>query len=508
MRIINKDKRHVYITIVLGTIAVFVNCFISLFITPRITNTIGIESYGYVTLAKNFVAYATILTTALNSYASRYMSIAYLKGDKEKFREYFSTVFWGDVIVGAILFGIGTIFVLFIDRLINVDNHLLVETKMLFFTCFVAFFVNTASTVFMAIGYVKDRMETINIIKICSYIAEVLVLVICFWFMRPSIWYVGLSSLSMALVVFIGSYTLTKITLPERSILRQYISKKSFVELVGNGFWNSANSLGNTLNSGLDLLITNLMLTSVAMGQVSIAKTINNIIFALYVAISQAFQPKMIKYYSECNTKCLIHEFKRSMKVSGIITNCILAGFIAVGKEFLALWIPGQDIAKIYFITIIAMLPCVTEGCVYPLYYAYTLTIKNKIPCLVTIAGGLLNVVGMYLLLKFTKLGVYSIVITTAIIMNLIVGVFNPVYISKCLNVRKSMFIPDIVWNILMLTITTFILMRIGSFISYGNSWHNFTIKTCFLALVGMVLQISLTYLLTRVISKGRWLNA
>ena len=174
----------------------------------------------------------------------------------------------------------------------------------------------------------------------------------------------------------------------------------------------------------------------------------------------------------------------------------------------MALWIPGQDIAKIYFITIIAMLPCVTEGCVYPLYYAYTLTIKNKIPCLVTIAGGLLNVVGMYLLLKFTKLGVYSIVITTAIIMNLIVGVFNPVYISKCLNVRKSMFIPDIVWNILMLTITTFILMRIGSFISYGNSWHNFTIKTCFLALVGMVLQISLTYLLTRVISKGRWLNA
>lgn len=32
----------------------------------------------------------------------------------------------------------------------------------------------------------------------------------------------------------------------------------------------------------------------------------------------------------------------------------------------------------------------------YPLYYVYTLTVKNKIPCFITIIGGVLNVVSIW----------------------------------------------------------------------------------------------------------------
>ena len=44
--------------------------------------------------------------------------------------------------------------------------------------------------------------------------------------------------------------------------------------LLKNGIWNSLNQLGNELNSGLDLLISNLMLSAVAMGQISVVKNI------------------------------------------------------------------------------------------------------------------------------------------------------------------------------------------------------------------------------------------
>lgn len=52
-----------------------------------------------------------------------------------------------------------------------------------------------------------------------------------------------------------------------------------------------------------------------------------------------------------------------------------------------------------------------------PIYYVNTLTVKNKIPCFITIIGGLLNVVGMFILIKYTNLGVYAVPITTAVIM-------------------------------------------------------------------------------------------
>lgn len=50
---------------------------------------------------------------------------------------------------------------------------------------------------------------------------------------------------------------------------------------MSNGVWQSVNSLGNTLNSGLDLLISNLMLTAVQTGQIAVAwiRTFKNSLF-------------------------------------------------------------------------------------------------------------------------------------------------------------------------------------------------------------------------------------
>ena len=493
MRETKRSKARIYLTILLGVISVLANCFISLFITPKVTNTIGIEAYGYVTLAKNFVAYATILTTALNSYAARYMSIAYLKGEKRRFKNYTSTVFLGDLFIGLILLIIGVLFTWRAETIINIEGSLVNDVKILFLLSFISFFINTISTVFTATGYIKDKIEILNIIKTTSYIVEMIVLIFCFWIIEPSTWYVGLASLSMALVLLIGTYVMTKILLPESEISLKFFDTLALKELVINGFWNSANSLGNALNSGLDLLVTNLMLSNMAMGQVSVAKTINNIIFALYSAISQAFQPKLLKHYSNGNKNELIKELKSAMSVSGIITNCIFTGFIVVGYDFLNMWLPGQDIRTIFPITVIAMMPCISEGCVFPLYYVYTLTVKNKIPCVITIIGGLINVLSMIVLIRFTGLGIYSIVITTAIIMNFIGFVTNPIYVANCLQVKKITFYPEILFNVLSLGIAIISLSVVKShWIGRIYEWKKMIITVLFLGTIALGIQILL----------------
>ena len=47
--------------------------------------------------------------------------------------------------------------------------------------------------------------------------------------------------------------------------------------LLTNGLWNSINQLGNTLNSGLDLLFSNAMLTDIQTGQIAVSKSIGTI---------------------------------------------------------------------------------------------------------------------------------------------------------------------------------------------------------------------------------------
>lgn len=46
-------------------------------------------------------------------------------------------------------------------------------------------------------------------------------------------------------------------------------------------YWNSINNFGNSLNSGLDILVSNLMLTGLDMGLISIAKMISSVVVAL-----------------------------------------------------------------------------------------------------------------------------------------------------------------------------------------------------------------------------------
>ena len=72
----NKVKRLI-ITIVTSGMATLLSFLISFTLTPYITNKLGVEAYGFVTLAKNFTQYASIITIALNSYASRYITVSY-----------------------------------------------------------------------------------------------------------------------------------------------------------------------------------------------------------------------------------------------------------------------------------------------------------------------------------------------------------------------------------------------------------------------------------------------
>ena len=488
------NRKHIFISMLASAMCTFLVSIISFMVTPIVTGSVGIEAYGYVTLAKNFTSYANILMTALNSYAARYISVSYHKKEKEKFNKYVNTVLFADIFISAIVCLIGLIVVVYLENIIQIPPDLINDVKILFFLTFVGFFLSTCTTVFAATAFVKDKLDVYNGIRILGYFVEILILIYCFKSFNPKVWYVSLASVATASITLLGSILMMRRYLPEVEITRKYYSKDAFNTLVKNGIWNSFNSLGNTLNSGLDLLITNIMLTATGMGQISIAKTISNVVFQLYSVIAQPFQPQLLKKYSESRKMELIHTLISSMSVCGLATNVVFAGFVAIGVQFYKLWIPTEDILQIYKFTVIALLPCLTEGCVYPLYYIYTLTVKNKVPCIITIIGGLLNVISMYLLIKYSDLGPYAVLITTAVIMNIINFITNPLYMCKCLGIRKRTFYPQILKNLISATVAVFAMYFFVKILPPATNWGILAIDIFLLSLVGAVVQFPIQF--------------
>ena len=75
----NKNNLRIATAIIVSGLGVFISYLINFLLTPYITDNIGIEAYGFVSLAKNFVNYAQIELAKLirTVYISDYQQIAF-----------------------------------------------------------------------------------------------------------------------------------------------------------------------------------------------------------------------------------------------------------------------------------------------------------------------------------------------------------------------------------------------------------------------------------------------
>lgn len=425
-----------------------VSFLINFLLTPFITNSVGAEAYGFVTLANNFIQYATIVAVALNSFAARHIAVSYHRAEYQKANTFYSSVFYGDLALASLILAVVFILVGSLDNLLAVPDDILADVKVLFMLTFIGFWVTTVFTVFSASALVKNKLDMAGIFKGISYITEAVVLIVCYTLFPAKIAFVGLGVIAAALIVALSNVWISRKFTPELRINKCYVSIGAVRRLIGDGVWTSANSLGNMLNSGLDLIVCNLFLSPLSMGQLAIGKNIESIFYGLYTLVNQAFQPMFIKSFSEGDIDKLLAELKLSMKMSGLVANVAFACFLALGYPFFSLWIPGQDIDAIYVLTVLTVALCIPNGPMQPLYYIYVLTVKRKIPCFVTLAGGILNVAGMLVLIKSTDLGVYSVPITTLVVMCIINFIFNPLYMAYVLKVPLKTFYPCIMKNL------------------------------------------------------------
>lgn len=475
--------------IIAGGLATVLSFAVSFFLTPYITEILGTEAYGFTTIAKNFVSYATIATTALNSYAARYVTIEYHKKQLNKANMYMSSVFYGDVICSAIILIVAFIVTYFLEYILNIPDALIEDVKILFIITFINFALSTAETVFPIPFYIKNRIDIYGAINSGGMVVQILTLIVTFSLFTPHIWYVPFASLMGTIFVFLCFVLLDIKLTPELHIRRKYFSRDAIKRLLVNGIWNSVNSLGNTLNSGLDLLVSNIMLSALASGQLAITKTLSMVFTSFNQIIAQPFQPLFLDSYAKEDRKQLLKNFKYAMNVSGMFSNIFFAGYFAFGLNFLHLWIPSEDINLIHRLMIITMLSVAPEGVIYPLYYIYTLTVKNKIPCFITILGGVCNVAGMYILIKYTSIGIYAVPLTTAIVMGIISYVTNPLYMAKCLGEKWYIFYPTIIRNICSCIIMC-IVFRAISKATNPQSWISLIVFAIISAIVGFIIQV------------------
>ncbi len=483
------NSKRVVKAIIFSSIATVIGYLISFFLTSYITKHLGIDAYGFVTVSRTFVNYASIITTAFTVFIVRYISVNYHQNEIKEANAYFASSIKACIVISCFIFAASLIVVIFLERLLVIPERLVSSVKILFVVMFAGFCFTTITTPFQSAAYIKNRLDISGIAKITSYIIEAVVLVILFCYFDVNLWFVGVGSLSAATVIFVFNFVMAKKLTPELTYDSALVSSNKIMTLVKNGIWSSVNQLGNILNSGLDLLIANLFLTGVEMGQIAVAKTVASIFGTLVAVIYQPLHPQMLKSYSSGNTDAFMKDLTRSMKICGFFGALFYSGFFSLGLLYFKLWLPGEDSLLLHRLTLITVLNYVTESVVMPIYYVSTLTVKNKVPCWVTIGGGVLNVLAMYVLLKFTNIGVYAVVITTAVIMISINLFFNPLYSAWCLKTKSKPEYIVIIRHILACGCMILVFKGIEHVLKPTN-WVFLILSAILMTLIGVLIYI------------------
>lgn len=495
MSIEKKDDRLLVVfNIAWALIAAGINYAVNFFITPYVTENVGVDAYGFVSLSTTLTSYVDIIAVALNAFVSRYISISYHKGDYKKANIYFNSVIISNIIFAIILIVPCGILITFIQSVLQVPDRLATDVKILFIVVLLNYSITIIGLAFSTATFIKNRLDKSEARKSISHLAKAGVLLVLCSFFAPHIWYIGLAYVAASIFVLFSNIGFTHKLTPELQFKPSLYSYKAVIELVSAGIWNSLNALGNVLNDGLDLLITNMMLSAESMGQVSIGKNLSTIYNLLLNTICNSFKPRQLRFYAQNDIDSLVSELRISMKYCGFITTLVFAGFVSCGKYFLQLWIPSQNIDVIFPITCICMAGNLIVGVVTPLYYVYTLTKSLKLPSMITIAMGFTNVAMMFILLKYTNSGVYSVVLTTALLNTCVHVIDAPIYSAICLKIKKTTFYPEIFRHLTSAIITTGVLCMFVSSVTEVDSWFGLILLGIPCVLIGSFIALITTF--------------
>lgn len=492
---IDMRKRQTYKNIAMNILAFGVQFVISFYISPIIVGKVGASAYGFIGMANDFVSYAAILTTVFNSVAARFIANSFYQKDFQKANCYFNSLIISNTIIAGIIGVFSIILVPNINSFIDVPAELLYDVKLTFALIFGSYIITVITLVFTTSTFVTNRTDIQGVRNIINHFVRLALIIVFLNFVSIKIYWIAVATLIAGVVVAIMNVGLTKKLTPELRINLRDGKKSYALELAKSGCWMAFSNISVILMRGLDLIIANNMIGSHEMGLLSIARTMPNNVTSIINTIAPIFTPVFLAFFAQNNMGGLVSDVKKSIKTMAQIMFVPVCGFMVFSYDFYKLWQHSLFPEEIMTVTVLS---CVTL--VQAFFNSTTSTMaqlsvvanKLKMPVFVSFGCGVLNVIVIVMLLKFTSLGVYAIVISSTAIMILRYVLFNSMYAAYVLNQPLKTFIGTTVksWLTIPLLFATMIGFKI---LMPVHSWLDLLIVAAVCAVVGYA-EILLLY--------------
>ena len=484
------DKKRLVINMTAQLVAFVVNLGVSFVLTPVIDAMLP-NTIGFVNMANQFVQWAQIVVSALNTLASRYITIHLHKGEAQETNEYFASVFYANILMAAVFLIPALFVIVFVGRLFQVPAASLTDVQILFGFIFLNFFISIITSVFSVSTYSTNRLELTSIVTIISELVRVSILYISYRFFTPYLFYVGIASVVSTVILAVANAGFTKKLLPGVKLSIKNFRWPKVIELISLGAWNSVTRLGQMLLDGLDTFLSNIFIDEAAMSLLVLAKTVPTTLSGLMGTLVGVFAPSITIAYAKGDKKELMDVLKSSNRIMIFMMSIPIAFVTAYGDKFFDLWLSyrlPEERRQIYYLAVLSMGVLFVSASIQVLYQVFIITKKIKLNSIVIVASGALSTAIVFVLLETTNLGLYAIAGVSVVIGLIRNMVFTPIYAAKCLEVKWTTFYSDIFLGLASIGIITAVAM-VSKLILPMDSWVGFFVSGIFMGCVALGLN-------------------
>lgn len=448
-QVIKKRNRQTMINLLTSIITFATTMAINFFLSPYIVKTLGEEANGFTQLANNFISYASLITVALNSMAGRFITIHYYKNEIEKCNRLYSSIIIANLFIMLVLLLPATLCSIYLENIIRISEANVYQVKVLFSIAFASFYATQILSLLNISTYVKNVLYIQNIINMVSTLMRAALLILLFAVFTPKIYYVSLAGFVLYVLTIPVAIVVKRRIMSEVVFNVKLFDFKSIKELLKSGVWNTINQCGSILMTGLDLLLSNLFIGPVQMGVLSVAKIVPNAITQLAVTINGAFSPNQTISYSSDDKKEMLNSLNYAVKVSCIMVAICIVVFSVYAYDFYVLWQPTLDAKELTILSIVTCMVYVPFCGTQTLYNVFTAANKLAVNSITFLVTGVLNFLVVFLLLKFTNLGLMAIVCSSVSLTMLRSFVVTIPYTAKVLGLKWYYFYKDSITSIL-----------------------------------------------------------
>ena len=434
-----------------------INIIIGIILVPYFVSTLGVAAYGLIPLAASITGYVGIVVQSLNTSVSRYLTVDLQQEDYAAANQTFNTALAGLSLLLLLMIPVLITVAYFIPGIFSVPAGQETDAILLFLGVSAAFLIRSWSGNFTVQMFAYNRIDLQNIVNIVNIIVQTGLIALFFTLYRPSLASVGLAYLLGAISASVIAIVMARKVCPRLKISIRSINMSRLKLLTDMSWWVIVNQIGTLLFLQIDLIVVNMLFGATSAGEYAVVLNWGVLLRNAASMIAGVLTPIVFTYYAKDQIAALINMMRSSVRMMGFLMALPIGFICGFAPQILTIWV-GEKFAYLAPLMILMVFHLTVNLSVMPLFSINVAYNKIRVPGIVTLLMGGMNISLAFLLPLLAGMGFYGIAAAGAIVLTFKNAVFTPWYAAKVMNLKATTF----AWSMLPGIVSTIIIAIVG----------------------------------------------